>query len=161
MSLHGPLCLTLNASLSKTFLRIFHEGNSLNLLFSLRGRHPSLPMNLILVEMITLRESQSQAELHYHSYLPAINLPLIVARHREHPRPNLLSNNRLTSRLRFNLNLSDLNPVNQIASLLRVLHPLMLCRAVSGASKVLQAPVVAEVIAKALLTRPKQVARFI
>jgi len=164
MTLHGPLYLTLNASLSKIFLRIFPEGNSLNLLFNLRGRHPSLLMNLILVEMTTLRKSQSQVEFHCHSCLPAINLLPIVPRHRESPRPNLLSNNPLSSRLRFNLNLnlSDLNPVNQIASLLRVLRPLMLRWVVSGAIKrVLQAPVVVEVIAKASLTRPRQVIRFI
>jgi len=125
-------------------------------------------MNLILVEMTTLRESQSQVELHCHSYLSAINLLPIVPRHRERPRPKLLSNNLPSSRLRFNLNLnlnlnlSDPNPVNQIASLLRVLRPLTLRRVVSGAiKKVLQALVIAEVIAKALLTRPKQVARFI
>jgi len=161
MTLHGPLYLTLNASLSKIFLRIFPEGNSLNLLFNLRGRHPSLLMNLILVEMTTLRKSQSQVEFHCHSCLRAINLLPIVPRHRGSPRPNLLSNNPLSSRLRFNLNLnlSDLNPVNQIASLLR---PLMLRWVVSGAIKrVLQAPVVVEVIAKALLARPRQVIRFI
>jgi len=166
MTLHGPLYLTLNASLLKIFLRIFPEGNSLNLLFSLRGRHPSLLMNLILVEMTTLRESQSQVEFHCHSYLPAINLLPIVPRRRESLRPNLLANNLPSSRLRFNhnhsLNLSDLNPVSQIASLLRVLRPLILRWVVSGARKrVLQAPVVAEVIAKALLTRPRQVIRFI
>jgi len=166
MTLHGPLYLILNASLSKIFLRIFLEGNSLNLLFSLRGRHPSLLMNLILVEMTTLRKSQSQVEFHCHSCLPAINPLPIVPRHRERPRPNLLSNNPPSSRLRFNHshnhNLSDLNPVNQIASLLRVLRPLMLRWVVSGAKKrVLQAPVVVEVIAKASLTRPRQVIRFI
>jgi len=161
MILRGPLCLTLNASLSKIFLRIFHEGNSLNLLYSLRGRHPSLLMNLILVEMITLRETQLQVGLQYHSFLVATNLFPIALRRRGRPLLNLLSSNHPNPRLRFKLNLSDPSPVSWIVSLLRVPRLLMFRRVIFGATKrVLQAPAIVEVIAKVFLIRPRQVVRL-
>jgi len=120
-------------------------------------------MNLILVEMITLRETQLQVGLQYHSFLVATNLFPIALRRRGRPLLNLLSSNHPNPRLRFNLNLnlSDPSPVSWIVSLLRVPRLLMFRRVIFGATKrVLQAPAIVEVIAKVLLIRPRQVVRL-